>query len=445
MGITSKALARKQGTRWLIVVFASLVAAMTLSAIPAAADEVNVDEYDYIFSGNVKHNGEPLEDVTINVSGGGYDEDVQTDENGQWRVGVPEKEAYDITLIESTLPEGVIVSEEGSERVTITNEGATIEAEFGLTNNKAVNFFLGEGVREVTSLVDQIVQRVINGLNFGLMLALAAIGLSLIFGTTGISNFAHAEMVTMGAVLTLTFGVQLAFPIWIAIPLAVVLTGVLGWVMDMSIWKPLRKKGLSVVQLMIVSIGLSLALRYTFQFFYGGGTYQLPNPGSTKIPLIGAIQLSVTDMISMAISVIVLLAVAYWLVKTRTGKATRAISDNPSLAAASGIDVDRVVRLIWIMGASLAGLSGVLWAYFRPGIKWDMGWQILLLVFAAVVLGGLGTAFGALLGSIIVGLLVEVSTLWVPSDIKYVGALTILIVVLLFKPQGLLGRKERIG
>ncbi|MEX1079670.1 MAG: branched-chain amino acid ABC transporter permease [Homoserinimonas sp.] len=418
---------------------------MTLSAIPAAADEVNVDEYDYIFSGNVKHNGEPLEDVTINVSGGGYDEDVQTDENGQWRVGVPEKEAYDITLIESTLPEGVIVSEEGSERVTITNEGATIEAEFGLTNNKAVNFFLGEGVREVTSLVDQIVQRVINGLNFGLMLALAAIGLSLIFGTTGISNFAHAEMVTMGAVLTLTFGVQLAFPIWIAIPLAVVLTGVLGWVMDMSIWKPLRKKGLSVVQLMIVSIGLSLALRYTFQFFYGGGTYQLPNPGSTKIPLIGAIQLSVTDMISMAISVIVLLAVAYWLVKTRTGKATRAISDNPSLAAASGIDVDRVVRLIWIMGASLAGLSGVLWAYFRPGIKWDMGWQILLLVFAAVVLGGLGTAFGALLGSIIVGLLVEVSTLWVPSDIKYVGALTILIVVLLFKPQGLLGRKERIG
>ena len=126
MGITSKALAHKHRTRWLIVIFASLVAAMTLSAIPAAADEVNVDKYDYIFSGNVKYNGEPLEDVTINVSGGGYDEDVQTDANGQWRVGVPEKEAYDITLIESTLPEGVIVSEEGSERVTITNEGATI-------------------------------------------------------------------------------------------------------------------------------------------------------------------------------------------------------------------------------------------------------------------------------------------------------------------------------
>jgi branched-chain amino acid transport system permease protein len=196
VGLTSKALAHKHRTRWLVVVFASLVAAMTLSAIPAAADEVNVDKYDYIFSGNVKYNDEPLEGVTINVSGGGYDEDVETDADGKWKIGVPEKDKYDITLIESTLPEGVIVSEEGNDRVTITNEGATIEAEFGLTNTKAVNFFLGEGVREVTSFFDQFVERVINGLNFGLMLALGSIGLSLIFGTTGIANFAHAEMVT---------------------------------------------------------------------------------------------------------------------------------------------------------------------------------------------------------------------------------------------------------
>jgi neutral amino acid transport system permease protein len=245
--------------------------------------------------------------------------------------------------------------------------------------------------------------------------------------------------------MALTFSVDLAFPIWIAFPLAVVLSGALGWALDVGLWKPLRKRSLSVVQLMIVSIGLSLALRYIFQYFYGGGTHQLPDSGSAKIHLLGPIVLSRTDMISMAISIVVLVAVAYWLLRTRTGKATRAISDNPSLAAASGIDVDRVIRLLWILGAALAGLSGILWAYFRPGIKWDMGWQILLLIFAAIVLGGLGTAFGALVGSIIVGLLVEVSTLWVPSDLKYVGALTILIVVLLFRPQGLLGRKERIG
>jgi branched-chain amino acid transport system permease protein len=147
----------------------------------------------------------------------------------------------------------------------------------------------------------------------------------------------------------------------------------------------------------------------------------------------------------MVLSLVVIIAFAWWLMKSQTGKATRAISDNPDLAAASGIDVDRVIRTVWIIAAALAGLSGVLWAYFRPGIKWDMGAQILLLIFAAVTLGGLGTAFGALLGSLVVGLLVEVSSLVIPSDLKYVGALVVLIVILLVRPQGILGRKERIG
>ena len=100
---------------------------------------------------------------------------------------------------------------------------------------------------------------------------------------------------------------------------------------------------------------------------------------------------------------------------------------------------------MWIMAAGLAGLSGVLYAYYRPGLKWDMGAGVLLLIFAAVTLGGLGTAFGALVGSIIVGLLVEVSSLFIPADLKYVGALVVLIVILLVRPQGILGRKERIG
>jgi branched-chain amino acid transport system permease protein len=196
---------------------------------------------------------------------------------------------------------------------------------------------------------------------------------------------------------------------------------------------------------MIVSIGLSLTGRFVFQYFIGGGTSQLQGFDSPKIKLFGATSLSVVDIWSMAICLVVILGFAWWLLNTKTGKATRAISDNSDLAAASGIDVDRVVRVVWIVAAALAGLAGVLWAYFRPGIKWDMGAQILLLIFAAVTLGGLGTAFGALLGALIVGLLVEVSSLVIPSDLKYVGALVILIVILLIRPQGILGRKERIG
>jgi branched-chain amino acid transport system permease protein len=155
--------------------------------------------------------------------------------------------------------------------------------------------------------------------------------------------------------------------------------------------------------------------------------------------------MSIIDMVSIAISVVVIVGFALWLSYSRIGKATRAISDNSPLAAASGIDVDAVVRVVWIISGAMAGLAGILYAYYRPGLKWDMGTQVLLLMFAAVTLGGLGTAFGALVGSIIVGLLVELSTLWIPADLKFAGALVVLIVILLFRPQGILGRRERIG
>ncbi len=417
---------------FLALLFSALIV-QSASAAPAQADEVGT-EYDFYFAGNVKFESEPLEGVTITVDGNGYKADVETDADGKWKIGVPEKGAYTVTLDEETLPEGVIVAE-GS---------ASVEAEIALTSSKIVNYFLGEGVRVTVSFFDQLVERTVNGLNFGLLLALAAVGASLVFGTTGLSNFAHGEMVTFGAVMALMFtGLQL--PIWLALAAAVIMSGVFGYVLDTGLWRPLRRKGIGIVQVMIVSIGLSLFLRYIFLYFIGGGTYQLEGAGNTQIPLFGSVTLSIVDMMSMGTSIVVLLGVAWWLVNTRTGKATRAISDNPSLAAASGIDVDKVIRIVWILSGSLAGLAGILWAYFRPGIKWDMGTQILLLVFGAIVLGGLGTAFGALIGAIIVGLLVEISTLWIPSDIKYVGALVVLIAVLLVKPQGLLGRKERIG
>jgi len=140
----------------------------------------------------------------------------------------------------------------------------------------------------------------------------------------------------------------------------------------------------------------------------------------------------------------VLLATIFALQRTRIGKATRAVSDNPALAAASGIDVDRVIRVVWIGGATLAGLAGILLG-LAQGINFQTGFQILLLIFAAVTLGGLGTAYGALVGSIVVGLFITVSTLWIPVELKNVGALGILIIILLIRPQGILGRAQRVG
>ena len=419
----------------LMLAFVTTIAFGGLFATSAHADEVGTD-LPFKIVGNVKNEGIALEGVRIVVSGGGYTAETITDAEGKWYIGVPEKAGYTVSLDQETLPAGIAVIEEG---------GAEQSVEIGPSGSVTKNFFIGEGERIVVSLFDQVIARVIYGLNFGLMLGLAAVGLSLVFGTTGLSNFAHAEMVTFGAITAFFLGGVLALPIWIAIPVAVVISGLMGWGLDSGLWRPLRRRGLGLVQLMIVSIGLSLAVRYLFQFALGGGTSQLPGFDLPKIKLFGATSLSVIDMASMALSLVVIVAFAWWLMSTQTGKATRAISDNPDLAAASGIDVDRVIRIVWIVAAALAGLAGVLWAYFRPGIKWDMGAQILLLIFAAVTLGGLGTAFGALLGALVVGLLVEVSSLVIPSDLKYVGALVVLIVILLVRPQGILGRKERIG
>ena len=440
MGPTTVTTRRVAGARVTAALFGLLLVALGMfaGAIPAHAAE----DDPYRISGNVQLDGEPLEGVALTVDGPGGEQEVETDENGQWRVGVPERgETYVVTLDEDTLPEGIVVVDPEDDSPNVK------EVEMGQGGRATVNFFIGEGERNVTSFFDQFVQRVVQGLSFGLMLALAAIGLTLVYGTTGISNFAHGEMVTFGAIAAfmLVGPATLALPLWLGYPVAVILSAVLGLILDMILWRPLRRRRVGVVQLMIVSIGLSLALRYIFQLFIGGGTLQLPGSAEAQIPLFGAVQMSVVDMVSLAISILVIVAFALWLTRSRIGKATRAISDNASLAEASGIDVDAVVRVVWVVAGTLAGLAGILYAYYRPGIKWDMGAQILLLMFAAVVLGGLGTAYGALVGALIVGILVEVSSLWIPADLKYASALFILIVILLFRPQGILGRRERIG
>ncbi|GAA1743657.1 branched-chain amino acid ABC transporter permease [Microbacterium paludicola] len=428
----------------MIVALATFLAALFASLLlPTAAHAAEGDPF--TVSGNVQLDGDPLEGVSLTIDGPGGAQEVETNEEGRWSVKVPEKGVeYTVTLHEDTLPEGIAVIEDADE------DGAAnvTTAEMGAGGRLAVNFFIGEGERNVTSFFDQFLQRLFIGLNFGLMLGLAAVGLSLVFGTTGISNFAHAEMVTFGAIaaLFLVGPASLALPVWVGIPAAIILSALLGLALDAAIWRPLRRKGVGAVQLMILSIGLSLALRYVFQYSIGGGTQQLPPMVPTvSIPLFGAVSTTLNDLVSMGISLVVIIGFAIWLTKSRLGKATRAISDNPSLAAASGIDVDHVVRVVWIISGALAGLAGILYAYYRPGIRWDMGAQVLLLVFAAVTLGGLGTAFGALVGAIVIGLLVEVSSLWIPADLRYAGALVVLIIILLVRPQGILGRRERIG
>jgi branched-chain amino acid transport system permease protein len=237
----------------------------------------------------------------------------------------------------------------------------------------------------------------------------------------------------------------MGLPLLVGGVLVVVICAATGYVQDRGLWQPLRRRGLGLTQMMIVTIGLSLALQYCYQYLVGAGTVRIvtENP---SVRSFGPVTITNQSLVAMAISVVVLAAVGFALLRTRIGRATRAVSDNPALAAASGIDTDKVIRLVWTVAMGLAGLSGLLYALVTNGIKWDTGMQILLLLFAAVTLGGLGTAFGALVGAIIIGLVVELSpVLGMPGDFKYATAMLILILLLLVRPQGLLGKPQRVG
>jgi len=300
-------------------------------------------------------------------------------------------------------------------------------------------------------------QLLFNGIIFGLLLALASVGLSLIYGTTGLSNFAHGEQVSFGAVLTYFLTTQqpvglpfipndfvIGLPLIPAALIAVAVSAFTGWLQDKYLWSPLRRKRAAMVQQMIVSIGLSLALLNLLQWWIGGRRLRLTTAIDERWT-IGPIVVGRTALFSGLIAIVCLLGVSFFLLRTRLGRATRAVADNPSLAAASGIKVDSIVRLVWIIAAGLAGLGGILLGLYDQGTAFDAGARMLLLMFAAVTLGGLGQAFGALAGSLVIGIVVEMSSLWLSTDLKIATALIILIGVLLVRPQGILGRAERVG
>jgi branched-chain amino acid transport system permease protein len=299
--------------------------------------------------------------------------------------------------------------------------------------------------RDVSSTFDRALRLGVQGIRFGLIIAMCAIGLSLIFGTTGMVNFAHGEMVTFGALVAFFFNVTVGWHLYVAAPLAILVAVLAGAGIDRGLWRPLRERGTSLIAMLVVSIGLSILLRYIFNFQFGGLTRTYAQFTLQRSGLeIGPVSIVPRDLIGMIISIVALLGVALFLLRTRIGKATRAVSDNRDLAESSGIDVNRVITFVWAAGAGLAALGGILQGLSEQ-VSWQMGFQLLLLMFAGVTLGGLGTAFGALVGSMVVGMVMELSTLWIPSEFKTVTALAILIVILLVRPQGILGQAERIG
>jgi len=371
-----------------------------------------------------------------NLSGVAIGEGV-TDSGGIATIAVPAKDDYVVTLDVASLPSGVTLVEGTKTVVNIAKDAFT-------TNTKRVTFFAGSVGESGASLFDRIAQRLVDGIRLGLIIAICSVGLSLIFGTTGLTNFAHGEMVTFGGLIAFWFNVLLGIPLLIAAPLVIALGGVLGLAMNGIIFAKLRKRGIGLISQLVVSVGLSIMLRNMYLYQFGGRTRPLDDFSLQVAKSFGPVSITMRDLTTAIISLVVLLGVAAFLQRSRTGKAIRAVSDNPSLASSTGIDTQKIIRVVWFAGGALAAMGGV----FRgldEQVGFEMGSGLIFLMFAGITLGGLGSAYGALIGGFFVGLLVEMASLVVPAELKNAPALLILIIVLVVRPQGILGRKQRVG
>jgi branched-chain amino acid transport system permease protein len=397
-------------------------------------------------------------DLSIDDVGG-----ATTDQDGSFRIPVPGPGEYTINIDVATLPAGVGLRDaERTSLQVIVSENADQRIIFPLVLAGADNAAAAtsESESEGNWSVRRVSQLTLEGLKLGLYLAMAAIGLSLIFGTTGLVNFAHAELVTWGALMAYFFniyglvGMFGFFAGWpapfgsgvnfiLATVLSVVMGGVMGYLVNRVVFRTARNRAVSLLAQMVMTIGLSILLRYVFLYYFGGRYRSYGDYSSQRANRFLGMELTTRDSIAMLVSVIILVGVGLGLTRTRTGRAMRAVSDNKDLAESSGIDVEKVISQVWIFGGALAALAGSFLGFDQ--IKWDLGTRILLLVFAAVTLGGLGTAFGALVGALIVGIAINWSTLIIDSELKNLTALVVLILALLLRPQGILGRKQRIG
>ena len=421
-------------TRWLLaaglLLMVVLASAQAGWLTPALADDGEGAR------GTLRFEGDPVPDVEITA----FDEagvEVATtlsEDDGSWELDLPGPGTYDIVLDPGSLPPELDI-EEGEDPTS------TIDVAEGDT--QTVLFRLEAEEAAVATVLSRLPQNLLNGVKFGLIIAMAAIGLSLIFGTTGLINFAHGELVTFGAVVAWFLNVA-GLHIIPAALLATLAGAALGGGLDRGLWRPLRKRKTGIIQLLVITVGLAFIIRHVILFFYGGSNRPYLDYTVQSALDLGPVRITPRDLIVIVLSTLVLVGIAVAITKTRIGKAMRAVSDDPGLAETTGIDVQRVILLVWVVGGGLTALGGVLLGVVES-VNYFMGFRLLLLMFAGVILGGLGSAYGAMVGSLVVGLVTELSTIWFSADIKEMWALLVLILILLFRPQGILGVKERIG
>jgi len=294
-------------------------------------------------------------------------------------------------------------------------------------------------------------QYIADGIVTGATLALGAIGLTLTYNILRFANFAHGEFLTFGAYFALLFagtfaGTQTFGPLTfgagflVAIAAAAACTAGVALALDWLLFRPLRKSDIAVT-LVIASFGASLMLRNVVVFAWGPQPEYYSRSISIASEIVPGVRMTADELFVVALAVVLMLALHLFLSRTRLGKAMRAVSDDPALARVTGIDVRGVIRATWIIGGALAAVAGVLFGLTVQVLP-EMGATLILPMFAAAILGGVGSIYGAVLGALIIGLAQSVSVMWIGPAYKPGVAFVLMLLALLFFPRGLLGERR---
>tara|TARA_B100001750_G_scaffold234284_2_gene235450 strand:- start:146 stop:1063 length:918 start_codon:yes stop_codon:yes gene_type:complete len=299
-----------------------------------------------------------------------------------------------------------------------------------------------------------------NGLMLGVIIAVSAVGLSLLYGVTRIVNFAHGELIALGAICTLFFSSPqdsrllyldrfspLGMEFGLSVFFAILLCGLTGALLELLLFRPLRKAEVGNIAVLVVTIGMSIFIRHLYLLFTTGKVQKFPLDLQRRETYL-FIDLTPRNLKILIAGLIVMFIIGCFLTFTRLGKAMRAVRDSNELASISGINSDQIILSTWIISSMLAGLAGIFQGMIND-VRWNMGFLILLLIFAGTVLGGIGTSFGAMAGGLLIGVLVQVSVA-LPfmeghTEAKNAVALGIMIIILLVRPQGIFGLKERVS
>jgi neutral amino acid transport system permease protein len=293
----------------------------------------------------------------------------------------------------------------------------------------------GEGLHDVA-------QTGLNGLSLGAIYALGAVGLTLVYGILKLVNFAHGDFLTFGAYMAYLVNVTWGAPLVVAVFWAMVATALLGLLFERLLWGPMRAKHAGFLQLILMSIGLAFLIRAVVQWFWGTEIRSLDVNTTDTADFLG-VRIGQTELIVVVVGVAVLVAVGFMLRLTLLGKRMRALSDDLDLAETAGIDTRRVILYTWVFAGGLAGLAGVL-AGSITNLRPELGFELLLPIFAAVILGGIGDAFGALVAGLVLGVMTEWSTLIIDARWKVAVGFLVLVIVLVVRPQGIFGRAKAI-